>query len=420
MAHHLVIQLARFGDVIQTKRLLLSLSAKPGDVIHLAVDISLAVLARQVYPFAVVHGIHAHATNARAVEVLFHNRNAFAALAEISFTSVYTLNFSGMTLSLAGLFDPDIVHGYSRDHGQVFRSRWLRMGFRWMANRRMAPLNLVDLWACLHPDPIDPVLVNPKPKPGGGKKIAIVAAGREARRSLPPEILAPLVASAFAACGGPEVVILGSNAERLFARKLARLLPPAVLQKMDDACGRTSLLDLPNILADCDLVLTPDTGIMHLAAHMGVPIMAFFLSSAWCFETGPYGEGHTIFQATRTCAPCVETRPCPCNVACLPPFAAPEIVQCVRGKEPTAWPGDLVLLRSVCDTLGCDYVPLLGEVSENQNREDLRALLTEYRGKGGVGAIPDWVAKTVFHETDWILPPPLLADDFLTRIPEGE
>ena len=419
MAHHLVIQLARFGDVIQTKRLLLSLSAKPGDVVHLAVDISLAALARQIYPFAVVHGIHAHATNTRAAEVLFYNRNAFAALAEISFTSVYTLNFSGMALSLAGLFDPDIVHGYSRDHGQAFRSRWLRMGFRWMTNRRMAPLNLVDLWACLHPDPIDPVLVNPKPKPGGGKKIAVAAAGREARRSLPPEVLAPLIASTFAACGGPEVVILGSNTERLFVRKLARLLPAAVLQKMDDACGRTSLLDLSDILTDCELVLTPDTGIMHLAAHLGVPITAFFLSSAWCFETGPYGEGHTIFQATRACAPCVETRPCPYNVACLPPFAAPETAQCVRGKKSAAWPEGLVLLRSVCDALGCDYVPLLGEVSESRNRTDLRALLAEYRGKGSADAIPDWAAKTVFHETDWILPP-LRADDFLARIPKGE
>ena len=35
-----------------------------------------------------------------------------------------------------------------------------------------------------------------------------------------------------------------------------------------------------------DVLLTPDTGIMHLAAHLGVPVFAFFLSSAWCHETG--------------------------------------------------------------------------------------------------------------------------------------
>ncbi len=247
---------------------MLSLAAKPGDTVHLAVDYSLAALARRIYPFAEVHEIHAHATRARASEVLSRNRSAFAALAEISFASVYTLNFSGMALSLAGLFDPGIVRGYSRDHGQAFRSRWLRMGFRWMTNRRMAPLNLVDFWACLHPDPIASALVNPYPKPGGGKKMAVVAAGREARRSLPPEVLAPLVVSAFAAHGGPDVVILGSNAERLFARKLTRLLPPAVLQKVDNACGRTSLLDLPDILTGCDLALTPDTAVLCTSRHI--------------------------------------------------------------------------------------------------------------------------------------------------------
>jgi hypothetical protein len=261
------------------------------------VDASLAALARRIYPFAEVHAIHSHATNTDAAKVFVRNRDAFAALATIPFASVYNCNFSGMALSLAGLFDPGIVRGYCREYGQAFRSRWLRMGFRWMGNRRIAPMNLVDFWACLHPDPIDPARVNPKAAPGGGKKIAVVAAGREARRSLPPDVLAPLLAAAFAAHGGPEIVILGGNAERPFARRLVRLLPPAVLQKVDDACGRTSLEDLPGILEGCEAVLTPDTGVMHLAAHLGIPVQAFFLSSAWCFETGPYGEGHTVFAA---------------------------------------------------------------------------------------------------------------------------
>lgn len=405
MARHLVIQLARFGDVAQTKRLLLSLAAAPGDEVHLAVDPSLASFARVVYPFAVVHEVHAHAAAIGAAEVFSRNRHAFAALASIRFDSVYNLNFSGMSLALAGLFDPDSVHGYVRRNGQDIRSRWLRMGFRWMGNRRIAPVNLVDFWAYLHANPIAPEAVNPPAVAKGGGKIAVVAAGREARRSLPARVLAPLVEAVFAAHGGPEIVILGSSAERPFAHRLDRLLGPAALQKVDDTCGRTRLADLPEILAECDLVLTPDTGVMHLAAHLGVPVRAFFLSSAWCFETGPYGEGHIVFQATRSCAPCVETRPCSFATACLAPFSAPELSLALQGREVEAWPEELAMLRTAHDAFGCDCEPVRGTLPEMKKRRELRSFLTEFVGRGGGGS-SSWCAGAIMHETDWMLPPP--------------
>lgn len=411
MAHHLVIQLARFGDVVQTKRLLLSLAAVPGDVVHLAVDASLAPLARKVYPFAVVHALRAHAAQGGPTTVLAANREAFAALAAVPFASVYNLNFSGMSMAVAGLFDPDAVRGYVRRKGQVIHPPWMRMAFRWMGNRRMAPVNLVDFWAYLHPAPVRPATVNPPAatdtKNAKGK-IAVVAAGREARRSLPAQVLAPLVESAFTARGGPEIIILGSNAERSFARRFSRLVRPAVLQKIDNACGRTDLADLPEILASCDLVLTPDTGIMHLAAHLGIPVRAFFLSSAWCFETGPYGEGHTVFQAMRFCAPCLETRPCPHATACLASFAEPGFAKLLPEDDERGWPEDIVMLRTAHDAFGCDCIPVRGVYPEWERKQHLRALLTEHVGCGS-GSTAAWCAETIFHETDWMLPPVMRA-----------
>lgn len=418
MAHHLVIQLARFGDVVQTKRLLLSLALRPGDTAHLAVDPSLAPLARLLYPFAVVHEVCAHASGVEAAAILSRNREAFAALADIDFSSVYVLNFSGMALALAGLFDPDIVRGYARRNGQVLRSRWVRMAFRWMRDRRAAPVNLVDFWAHLHENPIPPEKVNPRAEAGGGGKIAVVAAGREARRSLPAQALAPILEGVFAARGGPEVVVIGGKAERPFARKLARLLRPATLQKFDDACGRTSLTDLPDILAGCDLVLTPDTGVMHLAAHLGVPVQAYFLSSAWCFETGPYGEGHTIFQATRQCAPCVETRPCPFETACLAPFADPRAVQVSCGAMPEIWPDGLARLVTECDAFGCRYALTHGLLDGVERRNALRALFAEYARCGFGGSISSGYADSAFQEADWMLPP-MAADKEFLRMMEG-
>ncbi|MBO4301301.1 MAG: heptosyltransferase, partial [Desulfovibrio sp.] len=67
MPSFLVLQAARFGDLVQTKRLLLSLAAR-GEV-HLAVDGGLIPLARRLYPFARLHGLSVHGIpSAAAVE----------------------------------------------------------------------------------------------------------------------------------------------------------------------------------------------------------------------------------------------------------------------------------------------------------------------------------------------------------------
>ncbi len=413
MAQHLVIQLARFGDIVQTKRLLLSLAAKPEATVHLAVDRSMAALAAMVYPFAVVHPLLCHAETATAADVLAHNRAAFADLGSVSFASVYNLNFSGLSLALAGLFNPDIIRGYSRRDGQDLRSRWCRMAFRWTGQRRAAPLNLVDFWAHLHPDPVPASTVNPAarlPEKGAGHgKMAVVLAGRQARRSLPPDVLAPVAEAAFAALGGPEIILIGSDAERPLARQLARNLARGAAGRLVDRCGGTSLTDLAEIFSGCDLVLTPDTGAMHLAAHCGAAVQAFFLSSAWCFETGPYGEGHTIWQATRDCAPCVESTPCPHAVACLAPFREPGFLAAVRGKIPEQWPEGLARLTGAVDNLGMDYAPAGGALTadspEMKRRAALRALLAAYLGCGENAGrpVPTWAAEELLHESDWAL-----------------
>ncbi len=411
MPNHLVIQLARFGDILQTKRLLLSLAAGSASSVHLVVDRSLADIAGRVYPFAVVHPVLAHAGSVTAADVLAHNRSAFAALRGIDFSSAYNLNFSGLSQALAGLFDPDIVHGYARRNGQDLRPRWCRMAFRWTGERRAAPLNLVDFWAGMHPDPVPASSVNPAarmPGKGSGRALAVVLAGRQARRSLPTDVLAPIVEASFAALGGPEIILIGGGAERPLARQLGRRLRPATAQRVKDRCGGTSLTDLADIFSGCAMVLTPDTGAMHLAAHCGTFVQAFFLSSAWCFETGPYGSGHTVWQAVRDCAPCVETMACPHGVACLSPFRAPEFPALLAGRGGHVPPG---LLRFVgrTDSLGVDYVvdgALPAEMaSVMQRRAGLRAMLAAYLGCGGnTGGVPGWSAEALLHESDWVLP----------------
>ncbi len=403
-AAHLVIQLARLGDLIQSKRLIASLAAEEGAAVHLAVDGSLAGLARLLYPHAVVHELAAHAGSHNAASVLARNAAAFVVLRETPFASVYNLNFSGLSLALTSLFDPELVRGYRRQDGQVLLSRWSRTAFRWTGERKVAPLNLVDFWAHLHPSPIVPELVNPAAAPKGTGRMGVVLAGRQARRSLPPDVLASCVEAVFTAMNGPRIALFGSGAERPLARQLARHLRPALVQKLDDLCGATTLTELPEQVGACDCLLTPDTGAMHLAAALGVPVKAFFLSSAWCWETGPYGGGHRIWQAERDCAPCVETAPCPHNVACLAPFRDKNFLLRLAGREPQNWPEGLLELESGFDALGVRYTPLLGREPRQEKRAGQRALLAELLRVPGPVSPPAWAAQELIHESDWMLP----------------
>jgi len=67
--------------------------------------------------------------------------------------------------------------------------------------------------------------------------------------------------------------------------------------------GKTTLTELAALYEKAALVISTDTGPMHLAAAMGTPVVALFGPTApW--RTGPYGKGHQIITAELECSPC--------------------------------------------------------------------------------------------------------------------
>ena len=73
--------------------------------------------------------------------------------------------------------------------------------------------------------------------------------------------------------------------------------------------GKTSLTELITLLRQCRLVLTNDTGTMHLAAALGVPTVSIFGSTEPVL-TGPLGDRHIIVRNHVACSPCFK-RECP-------------------------------------------------------------------------------------------------------------
>jgi len=154
---------------------------------------------------------------------------------------------------------------------------------------------------------------------------------------------------------------------------------------------------------------------MHLAAHLGTPVTAFFLSSAWCFETGPYGAGHLVWQACQPCAPCLESQPCDQNTACLLPFTHKAVLASLAGQTGSGQtgltalvfepPAELCLLESRVEDFGLNFTPRFGELPESEGRVAVRELLRSHC----LGITPSDIqtegraAAWMYDETNWML-----------------
>jgi ADP-heptose:LPS heptosyltransferase len=404
MQRYLIVQLARFGDLVQTKRLLRSL-AGPKREVHLCLDRSIVPLARILFPEVILHGIIAHRSHGNAWKTLLENRPVFDLLAETTFDTVYNLNFSPLNFRLSSLFDPEIVRGYKSKNGQDLIDSWAALAMRWSKDRRIG-LNLIDFWAGYVPHPCAPERVNPEAVPRGNG-IGVVMAGRESRRSLPVPVLGPILRTAWMKNGRNRVVLLGTTGESAAARALIKDMPPDLREKTVDLTGKTDWSALVEEVSGLDSLLTPDTGIMHLAAHLGVPVIAFFLSSAWCHETGPYGLGHTVYQAILPCLPCLEHQACPHGLQCQSPFSTPEFLRLLSTEKAShALPG-LLGMRSRLDPLGGTYSCFAGDDPDAPRRAAFRHFVADHQG--AKGELPSKqedasFAQTFYRERDWLLP----------------
>jgi ADP-heptose:LPS heptosyltransferase len=105
-----------------------------------------------------------------------------------------------------------------------------------------------------------------------------------------------------------------------------------IAKKLGGKCvnriGQTTLGELIDELSACDLLLTNDTGTMHLAALLRVPTISIF-GSTEPLRTGPLGRGHRIFRHHVECSPCF-LRECPLDFRCMHAVTSAEVVGAIQ------------------------------------------------------------------------------------------
>ena len=62
-------------------------------------------------------------------------------------------------------------------------------------------------------------------------------------------------------------------------------------------CGQTSVAEMAFVLEHCKLLISNDTGAVHIASAVGTRCIGIYGASAWFRETAPWGTGHLVVQA---------------------------------------------------------------------------------------------------------------------------
>lgn len=126
----------------------------------------------------------------------------------------------------------------------------------------------------------------------------------------PPDRFAEL-ANRLQAQSDADVILFGTPAEAAVSSAIAA----GMRQPPINLTGRTSIEDLPALLSQCHLFIGNDSGAMHVAAAVGLPVVAVF-GPTDPFGTAPVTPRCSIVQEKPYCSPCFLRR-CPTDHRCM-------------------------------------------------------------------------------------------------------
>jgi len=121
-----------------------------------------------------------------------------------------------------------------------------------------------------------------------------------------------------------EILLVGSESETALAEKVSA----AMKTRPHSLVGRTTLRELLGLIGQARLVLTNDSGPMHMANALGIPVVAVFGPTDPRL-TGPLQPPAAVLKKTVPCWPCLY-RSCPYDHRCMTGISVEEVVEASR------------------------------------------------------------------------------------------
>lgn len=158
---------------------------------------------------------------------------------------------------------------------------------------------------------------------GAGPKIGLCPGAEygPAKRWLPERFAE--VATAVSAQRPVQWILFGTAGDA----EIGATIEASVGAHCTNRIGQTTIDQLIAELSECALLLTNDTGTMHLATLLGVPVVAVF-GSTEPYLTGPLGNARHIIRHHVECSPCF-LRECPIDFRCMKAVTVTEVVEAV-------------------------------------------------------------------------------------------
>jgi lipopolysaccharide heptosyltransferase II len=116
-----------------------------------------------------------------------------------------------------------------------------------------------------------------------------------------------------------EVILLGGKEDRRIASEVSNCYS----ERVHNLVGQTSLREALGVIARARVAVGPDTGLMHIAAAVGTPVVSLWGATRPA-RTGPYGSEDLVIQGRAACVPCYRRR-CPIGRVCMSSIGADEI-----------------------------------------------------------------------------------------------
>ena len=350
MSQILIINITRMGDLIQMIPLLARLEEeRPGVKIDLIVDQEFAHVAtlipgiRHVLAYDFQRLMDESRVCARDVVSLYQDlSNWVKPLLKVGYDRVINLTFNRRSAFLVKFFGCGDERGMTtaQDGSFLVKNPWMKYFLDFQTYRHVNRFNIVDLFALGGSGPgsfhaIQLFVTNELSdwattflrKYGTPNYwVAVQVGASDPMKAWRPDYYGQMMAHLSK---GRKIgfVLIGSKKEEPAVQDAKKVFHQAGGQGiLCEAVGKTSVPEVIALLQQCQLMVTNDTGPMHLAVGVKTPVVNMSVGHVDFRETGPFGPGHWVVQPDIVCGPCGFDKVCP-HHACKDQIGTEEIAE---------------------------------------------------------------------------------------------
>ena len=324
----LIINITRMGDLIQMTPLLARLEEEcPGVQIDLIVDKEFSHVARllprvrHIWDYDFQGLMDDSRVRARDVVSLHQELSHWCRpLLAMGYDRVINLTFNRRSAFLVKFFGCDDERGMTTapDGSFVVKNPWMKYFLDFHVYRNVNRFNIVDLFSLggSGPGSFHPVHITVESESRDWAKrflrqsgcpqtwVGVQVGASDSMKAWRPEYFGQVMAhlSLNRKIG---FILIGSKKEEGQVNEALQIYRKMGGQGIVcEAVGQTTIPQLVGILEQCQLMLTNDTGPMHLAVGVGTPVVNLSVGHVDFWETGPFGPGNWVLQPQISCGPC--------------------------------------------------------------------------------------------------------------------